>query len=409
MTASSPPTVVIIGAGPAGLMAADVLRASDVDVYVYEAMPSPARKFLMAGKSGLNITNTDTREHFIARCTPPERLAPFFDRFDNIDVKEWMRDLDVPFFTGTSGRIFPNSMKASPLLRKWLKRLEASGVTLRRRYKWIGWNEYGDIKFMTPDGEIKRTADAVLFAMGGASWSRLGSDGSWAPLLAEKDVEIAPFYPSNCGVTVDWSEPMLEQHEGAAVKPVALYADELHGVTKSRGEFVITKTGLEGGGIYSVSAAIREQLLYDGEAMLYVDLAPDMLIDELAARLERANPKDSFSNRLRKAARLSPVKIGLLRECTDAILTPDPPMLAAAIKGVPVKITGLADMDSAISTVGGVSWRALDDNLQLKALPGYFCAGEMINWDAPTGGYLLTTCLSTGHAAGLAIRDYLYS
>lgn len=406
MTAPSPPTVAIIGAGPAGLMAAEVLSAKGIRVDIFEAMPSPARKFLMAGKSGLNITHTEPRDAFTTRYTPTERLAPYIERFDNLAIAAWMDGLGIPYFAGSSGRVFPKAMKASPLLRAWLARLNENGVRLHTRHRWTGWS--GDaLTFDTQGGVVEASPDATLFAMGGASWKRLGSDGNWAGLLADRGVEIFPFQSSNCGVKVEWSDYMVERYAGLPVKTVALMATGPDGDVSTRSEFVITKTGLEGGGIYNLSATIRDQIADYGEGMIYIDLAPDISEETLVDRLNRASDKNSFSSKLRKVARLSPAKMGLLRECTGIILTPMPEMVAQAIKNVPVRIKALADIDGAISTVGGVSWRALDEQLQLTSLPDHYCAGEMINWDAPTGGYLLTACFATGRAAAEGILSNL--
>ncbi|MFN4184398.1 MAG: TIGR03862 family flavoprotein [Hyphomonas sp.] len=391
--------IVIIGAGPAGLMAAEAALEGGARVAIYDAMPSPARKFLMAGKSGLNITHSEDEEIFRFRYTAPDaRLAAMVEAFGPAEITAWMAGLGIESYAGSSGRVFPVGMKASPLLRRWLARLGEGGATLHTRHRWKGWDADGALLFDTPEGETRVAADATILALGGASWSRLGSDGAWADILAARRVEIEPFAPSNCGFTVNWSARLLAAQEGAPVKGVTLAA----GGKTQRGDFVITRAGIESGAVYPLSAALRQELAETGAATLMMDLLPYTDESAIAARLENANPKDSGSNRLRKAARLDAVKIALLNEVTKGAPPKDPAALARLIKALPLTLTGTAPMDTAISTAGGVAWTALDEHLMLKSVPGTYCVGEMIAWDAPTGGYLLTACLAMGRGVGRA-------
>jgi uncharacterized flavoprotein (TIGR03862 family) len=388
--------IAIIGAGPAGLMAAEVALEAGAQVDIYDAMPSAGRKFLMAGKSGLNITHSEDAAVFRARYDAPDaRLARMVEAFGPADIVKWMAGLGIEAHVGSSGRVFPVGMKASPLLRRWLARLGAAGAALHTRHRWTGWDSKGALVFETMTGQVTVQADAVVLALGGASWRRLGSDGEWAKILAAKGVALEDFAPSNCAFTADWSAKMPPL-AGAPVKNVALSA---HGQTV-RGDFVITRSGIESGAVYPLAAALRRDIAADGRAVLTIDLLPDADEAALTARLAAAHPKDSISNRLRKAARLDAAKIGLLNEVTRGQLPKEPDALARLIKALPLVLTGTAPMDTAISTAGGVPWAALDDGLQLKALPGVWCAGEMIAWDAPTGGYLLTASLATGRVAG---------
>lgn len=389
--------VAIIGAGPAGLMAAETALARGARVTIYDAMPSPARKFLMAGKSGLNITHSEDAETFRSRYTAPDdRLAAMIRAFGPAEIVAWMKGLGIDTYVGSSGRVFPVGMKASPLLRVWLARLNAGGATLYTRHRWTGWNTEGRLRFSAPEGELIAEADTTILALGGASWSRLGSDGAWTDILAARGVEIEPFVPSNCGFTVDWSARMLAAHEGAPVKGVALSA----GGQAQRGDFVITRAGIESGAVYPLSAALRQELAQRGAATLLIDLLPDTEEAALAARLASASAKDSASNRLRKVARLDAAKIALVNEVTRGVPPKEVGALARLIKALPLTLTGTAPLDTAISTAGGVAWSALDDRLMLKTVPGTYCVGEMVAWDAPTGGYLLTACLAMGRGVG---------
>lgn len=387
------PDLLVIGAGPAGLAAAEVASARGLAVLLAEARPSPARKFLMAGKSGLNLTKAEDAARFLSAYEEAAPwLGPALSKFGPGAVQDWAEGLGQPVFTGSSGRVFPTAMKASPLLRAWLARLTAQGVVLRTRWRWTGW-QGGAVLFDTPDGGHGVTPRATVLALGGASWSRLGSDGAWAGLLRQRGVGIAPFQPANSALAVEWS-PHMARHFGAAVKSVALRAGRFH----SRGEFVVSAGGLEGGGIYSVSRGVREG------APLVLDLAPDLEAERLADRLARS-ARASLSNRLRKAG-LSPVKAALLRECAPELPRTEAD-LARQIKTLTVPHARLRPLDEAISTAGGIRCDALTDDFMLRALPGVFAAGEMLDWEAPTGGYLLTACLATGRAAGLAAARWI--
>jgi hypothetical protein len=379
---------LIIGAGPAGLMAAEELARAGVSVRVAEAKPTVGRKFLMAGKSGLNLTCAQEFDDFMAAYgADAEALRPMLEAFGPDQVKDWAEGLGQELFTGSTGRVFPRVMKASPLLRAWLARLRDMGVEIMPRWRWQGWQD-GGFAFDTPEGmQVLRPKVAVL-ACGGASWARLGSDGAWAQHMG---ADVAPFQPANMGFEVVWSEPM-QKHIGAPVKGVALRA----GDSRSRGEFMISQTGLEGGGIYAVSRAMREG------AELEIDLMPDVDADRLRARLKRPRGKMSLGNYLRKTLKLEPVKLALLQEFGR----PLPEDLVPVIKGLKLRHAGPRPMDQAISTAGGLRFEALDAGLMLKARPGVFAAGEMLDWEAPTGGYLITACLATGRWAGRAAAAY---
>lgn len=386
---------VVIGAGPAGLMAAEQLANAGHSVVVAEAKPSVARKFLMAGKSGLNLTKDAPLETLIASYDEAaDWLQPMIAAFDAQGVQNWARDLEQELFTGSTGRVFPKVMKASPLLRAWLARLGQAGVDVRVRWRWTGWDGQA-LTFDTPEGPQSVVADVAILAMGGASWSRLGSDGSWAEILAAKGLTLTPFAPANAGLLVEWSQHM-SPHLGAPIKGVALRA----GSAQTRGEAVISECGLEGGGIYTICKAVRKG------APLTIDLMPDLTKGEIATRLRKPRGKSSLSNHLRKVLKLGATRTALLMEFGRPF--PDTPdALAQLIKSLPVRHAGLRPMDEAISTAGGVPRAELDDGLMLRAVPGVFCAGEMLDWEAPTGGYLLTACFATGRWAGHSAVDWL--
>lgn len=396
--------VAVIGSGPAGLMAAEVLSEAGVGVDVYEAMPSAGRKFLMAGKSGLNISHTGSAHDVLMRYHDYSGLFPdYIGSFGPDEVTAWMEGLGMPAHVGPTGRIFPELMKASPLLRAWLRRLADRGVELHLRHRWTGWTPEGGLAFAAPEGEVTVHPAATVFALGGGSWRRLGSDGGWAELFAAAEIPVAPFRPSNCGFTVDWSERMRDQFAGAPVKGIRLRA----GGQETREEFAVTARGVESGGVYTLSALLRDEVEANGTATLWLDLLPDLEAGEIARRLTAAPAKQSLSNRLRKALNLTGVKTALLYECADRDALNEPEQAARAIKALPLTLTGTVPLDEAISTAGGVTWDALDEGLMLKAKPGCFVAGEMIAWDAPTGGYLITACMATGRAAGAGVLKLL--
>ncbi|MBS7540279.1 TIGR03862 family flavoprotein [Ancylobacter lacus] len=386
------PTVVVVGAGPAGLMAADVLAGAGCRVRVFDRMPSPARKFLLAGRGGLNLTHSAPREPFLRRYgAAADWLAPMLDAFPPSRLRAFAAELGEPTFIGTSGRVFPQAFKASPLLRSWLRRLDTLGVELAGRRLWTGWDEAGRLTFAGEAAPV--AADAVVLALGGASWPRLGSDGGWTGLLAGRGVALAPLTAANVGALATWSPLLRERFAGHPLKRIAV----TFGDTTIRGEAVLTAHGLEGGPFYALAPKLREALAAGADSTVIIDLRPDLAIETLSDRLAEARKGESLSNRLRKAAGLEPAAIGLLREAGA------PPThawdLAAAIKRLPVRVTGLAGLERAISTAGGVTRAAVDEGLMLRAVPGTFVAGEMLDWEAPTGGYLLQASFATGQRA----------
>lgn len=387
--------VPVVGGGPAGLMAAEILATAGIEVAVYERMPSVARKFLMAGRGGLNLTHGEDLERLLARYgAARERLAPAIRDFPPDRLREWCEDLGEATMVGSSGRVFPASWKASPLLRAWLDRLKGLGVRILPRHEWRGWNAAGDLVFASPQGPVHAPcADGAILALGGASWPRLGSNGEWAEILRREGIAVAPFLPSNCGIRVPWSDVFRQRFEGQPLKRVALSV----GGASARGEAVVTRTGLEGGAVYALSGPIRAALA-SGDATLRIDLRPDVPERDLTARLGRPRGRQSLSNTLRKAAGLSPLAVGLLREGNRSL--PDSPAeLARLIKNLPLPVQGVQGLERAISTAGGIRLDQIDDQFMLVARPGIFVAGEMLDWDAPTGGYLLQACFSTGVAA----------
>lgn len=394
--------VGIIGAGPAGLMAAEAAAAAGASVTVFEAQPTAGRKLLMAGKSGLNITHSEDLERFVARYGAARpRLQSALDAFDGPAVRDWCAGLGVETFVGSSGRVFPKAMKASPLLRAWLSRLGSAGVTLRTRARWTGWS--GEhLLIETPEGEERHAFDAVVLALGGASWPRLGSDGAWTAPVGEAGIGIAPFRPANCGFEVAWSPVFIERFAGAPVKAVVADSD----AGSSAGEFVISRAGVEGSLVYTHSAALRDRLDADGSVVLYLDLVPGRAVERLAQDLARQKPGTSFANRLRKGAGLEGVKAGLVRELMPEGGALPPEQLAAALKHLPLTLLRTRPMAEAISVAGGVVFDDLDPTLMVHSKPGLFIAGEMLDWEAPTGGYLLTACLATGRLAGQGAAQY---
>jgi uncharacterized flavoprotein (TIGR03862 family) len=405
---SAPNQIAVIGAGPAGLMAAEVLAQGGAQVAIYDAMPSAGRKFLMAGRGGLNLTHSEPLPKFLARYREAmPHLSPAIEAFPPLALRNWSEALGQPTFVGSSGRVFPKAFKASPLLRAWLRRLDGTGVRLLLRHRWTGWDNDGRLLFQTPEGQHAVEAHVTILALGGASWPRLGSDALWVDVLAAKGVRISPLRPANSGFTVAWSDIFRDRFEGQPLKGVALSFGGQH----VRGEAIVTRTGIEGGAIYALSADLRETILRNGEAPLHIALRPDLVTDEVAARLSTPKGKQSFSNFLRKATNLSPVAIGLLQEAAktsgQSLPSLSPTDLGRFINAVPVRLTGIAPVARAISTAGGIAFDELDDNFMLRRLPGIFAAGEMLDWEAPTGGYLLQASFATGVVAGKGALKWL--
>jgi len=417
--ANSGRTVAVIGGGPAGLMAAETLiRNGHVRVDVYDAMPSVARKFLLAGKGGLNLTHAEPFELFLSRYADRRMaLSPMLEAFDAEALRAWARELGTETFIGTSGRVFPVGMKAAPLLRAWLHRLREAGVHFHMRHRWCGWvgmegTEGGAaLRFATPQGISNIHADAVVLALGGGSWARLGSDGAWVDLLAQRGIPVARLRPANCGFDVaagGWSAHFRERFAGQPVKSVLANFVDAQGVEHRRqGEFVVTETGVEGSLIYAMSAALRDAIEARGMATLTLDLAPAWTPQRIIDEVSRPRGSRSLSSHLQSRLGLKGVKVGLLRELVKAEDFADSLRLAAAIKALPLRLGATRPLDEAISSAGGVVFEALDTQLMIRTLPGVFCAGEMLDWEAPTGGYLLTACFATGRAAGLGVLRWL--
>ncbi len=396
------PSIAIIGGGPAGLMAAEAAAAGGVRVDVYDAMASVGRKFLLAGKGGLNLTHAEPMPAFLSRYG--KRLAdlkPILAEFGPEDLRAWAKGLGIETFVGTSNRVFPADQKAAPLLRAWLHRLRKAGVVFHSRHRWEGWDENGSLRFATPQGEHLAQAGAVVLALGGGSWPKLGSDGAWVPLLAGRGVAVTTLRPANCGFDCDWSEHLQSRCAGQPVKTVGAEFTDAEGEEHSLvGEFVVTATGVEGGLIYNLSAPLRDTLAALGVATLRLDLAPGRPLKRLLHDLSKPRGSASLAKHLQKRAGIEGVKAGLLRELADPEDFADPARLAAAIKSLPLRLKATRPLAEAISTAGGVAFEALDRRLMIRDLPGVFCAGEMLDWEAPTGGYLLTACFATGKAAG---------
>ncbi len=389
----------VIGGGPAGLMAAEVISAAGLAVDVYDAMPSVGRKFLMAGKGGLNLTHSEPLPAFLKRYGNAANIELLLRQFGPAELQAWASGLGVETFVGTSGRVFPKEMKAAPLLRAWVKRLREAGVRFHMRHRWQGWQN-GDLLFETPQGAITVKPSASVLALGGGSWPQLGSDAAWVPVMRAADVDVRPLQPSNCGFDVAWSDHFRERFAGEPVKFVSVNTE---GTSPRRGEFVITDTGIEGGAIYALSAPARENLAAKGKATVFVDLRPDRTEAALTGDLARPRGKNSLSNHLRKVVEIAGVKAGLLREFLPAADFEKPALLARAIKALPIPLIAPRPMAESISTAGGVAFTALDAHLMLRDHPGVFCAGEMLDWDAPTGGYLLTACFASGYVAGKGV------
>lgn len=412
--ATPPSRVAVIGGGPAGLMAAEVLAAGGVEVDVFDAMPSVGRKFLLAGRGGLNLTHSEPPEPFLQRYAErSEQLRPAVAAFDAAAVREWAAGLGISTFVGTSGRVFPTDLKAAPLLRAWLHRLRAAGVRFHTRHRWIGWSDDGQLRFATANGEVLHRADATVLALGGASWPRLGSDGAWAPWLEQRGVQVAPLRPANCGFDVlptgagraGWSEHLRQRFAGQPLKPVAArMAQDTHW---QPGEFVLTDTGVEGSLVYAFSARLREQIAAQGHATWLLDLLPQHTEAQVLAETSRPRGPRSLSTHLKSRLGLQGLKMALLHELLTPEQLHDPAQLARWIKAMPLLLARPRPVEEAISTAGGVAFEALDERGMLRAVPGVFCAGEMLDWEAPTGGYLLTACFATGRSAATGVLKWL--
>ncbi len=407
--AKNAPSVAVIGGGPAGLMAAEVLIKGGVKVDLYDAMPSVGRKFLMAGKGGMNLTHSEPQEAFLSRFGAHRgKIAPLIEAFGPQALREWARGLGIETIVGSSGRVFPKDMKAAPLLRAWLQRLRAAGVRFHMRHAWCGWVDEGRLLFATPDGERRVHADAVVLALGGGSWGKLGSTGKWVPLLEDRGVPIAPLRPANCGFDSDWSPHFRTRFAGEPVKSVvASFTDGSGTLYRQQGEFVVTATGVEGSLIYALSSRLRDEIDLFKTATLHLDLAPDKARARLVSELSKPRGSKSLANHLRSRAGITGVKAGLLREALQAEELTDPALLATTIKDLPLRLIAARPIDEAISTAGGVTFTALNERSMILALPGVFCAGEMLDWEAPTGGYLLTTCFASGRHAGQGTLAWL--
>ncbi|WP_346833555.1 TIGR03862 family flavoprotein [Pseudomonas abietaniphila] len=405
-TSSPAHTVAIIGGGPAGLMAAEVLSQAGFKVDLYDAMPSVGRKFLLAGVGGMNITHSEAYPAFLSRYAErAPMIAPLLRGFGAEALCEWIHGLGIQTFVGSSGRVFPTDMKAAPLLRAWLKRLRDAGVVIHNRHRWLGWNADNSLRMAHPEGELILQPAATLLALGGASWARLGSDGAWLPLLEERGVPVAPLQAANCGFEVSaWSDLLRDKFAGAPLKNIAI---GLQGQPLRLGECVLTRTGVEGSLIYALSAQIREAINQQGLATVEIDLLPGKSLTDVQKALSKPRGARSMSKHLHSQLGIEGVKAALLRELAPAEAFADPARLAKAMKLLPLTLIKPRPLDEAISTAGGVPFEALDERLMLKPLPGVFCAGEMLDWEAPTGGYLLTACFASGRAAGLGMVEWL--
>jgi len=398
------PLIAVVGGGPAGLMAAETLALAGHRVEVFDAMPSVGRKFLLAGKGGLNLTHSEDAAPFLARyAEAAPQVQPLLKEFGPDALRAWAGALGVETFVGSSGRVFPKDLKAAPLLRAWLHRLRVQGVRFHMRHRWLGFGEGGALRFATPGGVSNVMPAATVLALGGASWPQLGSNGAWVPLLAERGVELAALRPSNCGFDVAWSEHFASRHAGQPLKGVALAFDGW----QQAGECVVTAGGVEGSLVYAASARLREALAAKGEAVFHLDLLPQRSLDWVATELAHPRGPRSLSTHLKTRLKLDGVKAGLLWETVPKEAQADPARLAAAIKALPIRVSAPRPIAEAISSAGGVRFAALDEHQMLRALPGVFCAGEMLDWEAPTGGYLLTACFASGLAAGQGVTAWM--
>jgi uncharacterized flavoprotein (TIGR03862 family) len=397
-------SAAVIGAGPAGLMAAERLAKAGYAPHVFDAMPTASRKFLMAGRGGLNLTHAEPLERFVTRYGDRRAdLGAALTEFGPQELRDWVQGLGIETFVGSSERVFPTGMKAAPLLRAWLTRLQAAGGQLHTRHRWQGWDSAGGLSFATPNGRRRVQADVTVLALGGGSWARLGSDGAWIPLLAAAGIDTAPFAPSNCGFMVSWSPHLSTHFAGTPLKAITLS----HTTHSQRGECMLTAYGLEGGALYALSPLLRDSIAAIGTATLNVDLCPDRPLAAVVAALAKPRGSQSMAGHLRRTLGLDGVKAALLREVLGTTLPHGTAALAAAIKALPLVLTATAPIDSAISTAGGVKFDALDQGLMVKTHPGLFCCGEMLDWEAPTGGYLLTACFATGALAGKSAAGWL--
>lgn len=401
--------LVVIGGGPAGLMAAEVARAAGIEVDLYEAKGSVGRKFLIAGKGGLNLTHSEPMPGFARRYRERERdIAKWLHAFDAQALRDWALSLGVDTFVGSSGRVFPLDLKAAPLLRGWVRRLRDQGVRFHMHHRWLGWSAGGRLRFATPDGEREVVTDATVLALGGGSWPQLGSDGAWQAPLRERGIDVAPLQPANCGFDIVWSEYFSDRHAGAPLKPVIAHWRDLQGQMQSlQGECVVTATGIEGSLIYAVSADLRDTISRDGSALLHLDLTPGRELQWLHDALSKPRGSRSFSEHLRRQAGLDGVKAALIHEMLEKSQLNDAGLVAQTIKRLPLSLQRPRPLAETISSAGGVRLEAMDDALMLEAAPGIFCAGEMLDWEAPTGGYLLTACFSSGYRAGRGAVEWL--
>lgn len=395
----------IIGGGPAGLLVAELVSKQGIKVHLFDAMPSVGRKFLLAGIGGMNITHSEDTAAFAQRYQPQGVMDPFLPFFDNQKIQNWVRSLGLETFTGSSGRIFPTDMKAAPLLRAWLRRLREQDVEIHTRSRFLGWDKKGHLIIEKNGESILVKAQTTLLALGGASWPRLGSDANWVKLLSQRNIDIAPLQPSNCGFLVDqWSEHFISKYAGAPVKSCAI---SLNKKAYHKGEFIVTQDGIEGSLVYALSYAIRQQLNRIGKAKIYIDLQPQRTLEQLIQKLERPRASQSFSKFIHNQLKLEGVRANLLRELVPNCQHLSPTQLAETIKSVPLELVATRPIEEAISTDGGICFNELTEHLMLKKMPSVFCAGEMLNWDAPTGGYLLTGCFATAAACAQGILNYL--
>ena len=397
-----PARLAVIGGGPAGLMAAEVARAAGIEVHLFEAMGSVGRKFLIAGKGGLNLTHSEPRPAFDARYRErADDIAAWLDDFDADALREWARGFGVETYVGSSGRVFPIDRKAAPLLRGWVRRLRDAGVQFHVQHHWLGWNDVGALRFSMPAGETSFDADAVVLALGGGSWPQLGSDGTWVETLASRGIDIAPLQPANCGFDIGWSEFLATRHAGAPLKPVVAHWHDANGIEHAlQGECVLTETGIEGSLIYAISAELRDAITRDGETILHLDLAPGRDLERLQRDLCKPRNGRSLGEFMRRQAGIEGAKATLVHEVLDKAALQDMARVAATIKRLPLRLLRPRPMAETISTAGGVRVEALDDALMLRDMPSVFCAGEMLDWEAPTGGYLLTAVFASGLRAG---------